>query len=203
MPRTNPSPVHEAPPRPAPPGSRVRFWAARLVLLTACASVVATSQATSPDVDSEKFEGAPLRLTTDAPRVTRPLVVRASAPKPVSKWVAGDMAVQATARWIPADPAQAVSPWLKLIITDEAGGAASTTSVILTAGTPVALEGRGALSPDCEMGASCEWTPNVNFEVQANAVPGTVELEWTAQAHVHVVDTSSVPDGFSVSVSAP
>ncbi|MCY1043276.1 hypothetical protein OV208_18310 [Corallococcus sp. bb12-1] len=203
MNRASPSPVLEVPPPPATSGSRGRFWAARLVLFVACASVVATSQATSPDVDSKELVGAPLSLTTEAPKASRRLLIRASAPKPPSKRAEGEVSVRVTARWIPADPSQTVSPWLKVMLSEDADSSGAVSSGILTAGTPLTLEGSGYLSPDCELKDSCEWSRHVNFEFQANAAAGTVELEWTAQAHVRVVDTSSVPDGFTVDISAP
>ncbi|WP_158620499.1 MULTISPECIES: hypothetical protein, partial [Corallococcus] len=193
----------EAAPPPATPGSRARFWAARLVLFVACVSVVATSQATSPDVASEEHVGAPLSLTNEAPKATRQLIVRASATRPPAKRAEAGLSVRVTARWIPADPSQTVSPWLKVILSDSQDGSGPTAYGILTEQTPLILEGVSSLSPDCELQASCEWRANVNFEMQDNTSAGTVELEWTAQAHARVVDTSSVPKGFTVSVSAP
>ena len=203
MRRASPPPLLEAVPPPASPGSRARSWAGRLVLLLACASVVATSQARSDDVASEEHVGAPLSITTDAPKATRRLVIRASAPKPPAKQAFARLTVRVTARWIPTNPNETVSPWLKVIVSDGTGGTGRASSGVLTAGVPGTQEGSVSLSPDCNLEASCQWIADVGFEVQANAAPGTVELEWTAQAHAHVLDTSSVPKGFTVSVSAP
>ncbi|CAM3207047.1 hypothetical protein G4177_34325 [Corallococcus sp. ZKHCc1 1396] len=204
MRRTSPSPLPEASASSSPQGSRARFWAARLVLLVACASVVATSQPTSDDVFSNEHVGEPLRLTTEAPRVTRRLVVRASAPKPPSKQAEGELVVRARARWTPADPGQTVNPWLKVILTQ---GTNSTSgpraSAVLEPGETSTVEGNTILFSDCNLQSACVWTVDVTFEVQANVGAGTVELDWTAQAGVRVVDTDEVPKGFSVSVSEP
>lgn len=178
-----------------------RAWASRLLLLLACASVVATSQPQSDDVASEVLTGAPIRLTTEAPRVTRTVVVRTSAKENVPNAVEGELRVQAKATWTPSDPAQTTRPWLAIHIDGQTrqGG----TSGVLESGVAVTVENIGGLGDFCRQNQGCEWTQQVSFELQANAVPGTVDVEWTAQAFAHVLDDTSIPKGFTVTVSEP
>ncbi|RKH67053.1 hypothetical protein D7V93_03525 [Corallococcus llansteffanensis] len=173
------------------------------MLLTACIGTVATEQATSDDVSSNEHVGAPLSITTAAPKATRRVVVRATASKPPDKAVEGELRVRVTARWIPDDPAQTTSPWIQLLVSHADHSSGPDASGVLVAGTPVTLEAFASLFGDCKLNTGCEWPMDVGFQMQPNAVPGTVELEWTAQATAHAVDTSSVPKGFTVSVSAP
>jgi hypothetical protein len=65
------------------------------------------------------------------------------------------------------------------------------------------MESLGRLGDDYRLNVGCEWKMQVAFEVQANSVPGTVDVEWTARASAHVLDDSSVPKGFIVSLSEP
>ncbi|MBN8466709.1 hypothetical protein JYJ95_09295 [Corallococcus exiguus] len=179
-----------------------RAWASRLVLLLACASVVATSRAQSDDVASSVYTGAPIRLTTEAPKVTRTLVVRTAAQKKSSDPVEGELRIQANATWTPSDPAQTTQPWLAIdhsIDQIDIGRG----SGVLEPGVAVTVRSSAPLGAECPLNQGCEWTQQVTFELQANAAPGTVDLEWTAQALAHVLDDSSVPKGFTVTVSEP
>lgn len=203
MSRTGPSPFPEVLPPPSSPRARLRSWAARLVLLMACAGTVATSQPLSDDVLSNEFVGEPVRITTAAPKATRRVIVRASSTKPPDNSVEGELTARVTARWIPDDPAQTTAPWLRVSVSEEEVGSGWNGSTVLEVGRPATLEVFGHIPGGCELNTGCEWPMNVGFELQPDAVPGTVELEWTAQATVRVVDTSDVPKGFTVSVSAP
>ncbi|RKH02542.1 hypothetical protein D7V97_27785 [Corallococcus sp. CA053C] len=174
------------------------------MLLTACIGTVATEQATSDDVSSNELVGAPLRITTTAPRATRRVVVRASSTKPPDKSVEGELRVRLTARWIPDDPAQTTTPWIQLHVSNlEVPSAGAQAPAVLEVGAPITRETEAFLQQGCKLDTGCEWPFDVGFELQSDAVAGTVELEWTAQATARVVDTSSVPKGFTVSVSAP
>lgn len=207
MSRSGPSPSFEA----SPPVSRPRFWATRLLLFVACVSVVATSQSVSEDVVSEEHVGAPLSITTEAPKAVRRLVVRASASKRSSDEPEAEVAARVTARWRPSDPSQTASPWFQVSLVDTANDyGVGQKRGVLTAGEPVTVdvEPHAALSspmhaPRCELDKGCEWSVDLIIEVQPNAAPGTVELEWTAQARARVVGSSSAPEGFTVNVSEP
>ncbi|NBD12321.1 hypothetical protein [Corallococcus silvisoli] len=202
MSRSGPSPSFEA----SPPVSRPRFWATRLLLFVACVSVVATSEPVSENVLSEEYVGAPLSISTEAPKAVRRLIVRASAPKPPSKEVEAEMTARVTARWRPTDPSQTASPWLRVSLVDTSNDYAIGSKLgVLTEAEPVTVEVEPStnLSTYCELDEGCEWSVDLTLEVQPNAAPGTVELEWTTQARARVVGTSSTPKGFTVTVSEP
>lgn len=179
-----------------------RAWVSRVVLLLACASVVATSRAQSDDVASPVFTGTPFLLTTETGRVTRTVVVRTSAKKQTSDPVEGELRIQAKAKWTPSDPAQTTQPWLQLSYLNGELSYGGQTGV-LEPGVAVTVETVKYLDGNCPLNQGCEWTVQVFFDIQSNAGPGTVDVEWTAQAFAHVLDTSSIPRGFSVSVSEP
>ncbi|CAM4139058.1 hypothetical protein [Corallococcus exiguus] len=202
--------------RPARPSvferipTATRAWASRLVLLLACASVVATSRAQSNDVASPVHTGTPFRLTTETGRVTRTVVVRASAKKKLSDPVEGEVRINAKAKWTPADPAQTTKP--SLVISYLHGEALyEDRRSILEPDVAVTVESTKFLDEKCSEDQGCEWTVEAIFgiDVQSDADsgtvvdPGTVDVEWTAQAFMHVLDDSSVPSGFTVSVSEP
>ncbi|NOK16478.1 hypothetical protein [Corallococcus carmarthensis] len=179
-----------------------RAWASRLVLLLACASVVATSRAQSEDVLSPTLTGTPVRLTTDTGKVTRTVVVRATAKEDSKDPVEGELRIQARAKWTPSDPTQTAQPWLA-IHHSEGEFATGSGSGVLEPGVTVTVESSASLGHACPLNQDCEWTVQVAFEVQSNTGPGTVDVEWTAQAAAHVLDDSSVPKGFTVSLSEP
>lgn len=207
MSRSGPSSSFEA----SPPVSRPRFWATRLLLFVACVSVVATSQSVSENVLSEEYVGAPLSITTEAPKAVRRLVVRASATKRSSDDVEAEVTARVTARWRPSDPSQTASPWFRVSLIDVANDDAVGGKLgVLTAGEPVTVDVEPHaplsfpnLSSRCELDDGCEWSVDLAIEVQPNAAPGTVELEWTAQARARVVGSSSAPKGLTVNVSEP
>ncbi|NNB94669.1 hypothetical protein HI113_12230 [Corallococcus exiguus] len=187
-----------------------RTWASRLVLLLACASVVATSRNQSEDVASPVHTGTPFQLTTETGRVTRTVVVRASATKKLSDPVEGEVHIKAKAKWTPADPAQTTKP--SLVISHLHGETLyEDRRSVLEPDVAVAVESMEFLSEKCSEDQGCEWTLQAVFgiDVQSDADsgtvadPGTVDVEWTAQAFMHVLDESSVPKGFTVSVSEP
>ncbi|WP_375754450.1 hypothetical protein [Corallococcus exercitus] len=190
--------------RETAPHSRLRHWASRLALLVASVSVVATSQAISDDVFSEPYTGKPVSLTTEAPKASIPLVMVATASKSPDKLVEAEMKALVTARWTPADPSQTVSPVFRAVLRE--GGndfSGPEGSSPLVAGDSVTMEIHTYLSRDCTMGTSCQWTTNLDLELQPNGAAGTVEVVWTATGSAHVVDTSSTPKGFTVIVSEP
>ncbi|MBZ4371031.1 hypothetical protein NR800_15760 [Corallococcus interemptor] len=185
-----------------------RAWASRLVLLLACASVVATSRAQSDDVASQVHTGAPFRLTAETFKVTRTLVVRTSAQEKSSDPVEGEVHIQARAKWTPGDPIQTPPPSLAIGYL-EGELTSRSQSGILEPNVAVTVESVTYLGENCPTVQGCEWTLQVVFDVQANSdsgtltAPGTVDVEWTAQAFMHVLDDSSAPKGFTVSVSEP
>ncbi|MFB1482113.1 hypothetical protein [Corallococcus sp. RDP092CA] len=177
-----------------------RAWASRAVLLLACASVVATSQPQSDDVASTPLTGTPIRLTTANARVTRTFVVRVTAAENASDPVAGELRLQTQAKWTPDDPAQTTQPWLNISHFNDTF-ALGGQSGVLESGVTVTLESLSRLGEECPLNRGCEWTVQVAFEVQANALPGTVDMEWTAQAFAHVLNDTSIPKGFTVTLS--
>ncbi|RKH52229.1 hypothetical protein D7X55_15265 [Corallococcus sp. AB049A] len=172
------------------------------MLLLACASVMATSRNRSDKVASPVHAGAPIRLTADAPKVTRTMVVRVSAKEKPAKPVAGELRIQAQAKWTPNDPAATAQPRLVITHFDTASNLGSQSGV-LEPGVSVPVKSVGSLGSDCSMNSGCEWTVQVAFEVPANTVPGTADVEWTAQASAYVLGDSNVPKGFTVSLSEP
>ncbi|RKG67161.1 hypothetical protein D7V80_17120 [Corallococcus sp. CA054B] len=187
-----------------------RTWASRVVLLMACASVVATSRARSDDVASPVHTGASFRLTTDTPRVTRTLVVRTSAAKKVSDPVEGEVRIQAQAKWTPG--ASTPTPQPSLVISSLYGDALQEDRrSVLEPDVAVTVESVRYLDERCSEGQGCEWTVQAVFDVdvQSDADSGTVgelgtiDVEWTAQAFMRVLDESNVPKGFTVSLSEP
>lgn len=189
--------------REAAPISRLRHWASRLALLVASVGVVATSQAVSDDVSSEPYSGAPVTLTTEAPKTRIPLVTRVTASTSPDKPVEAEMLVRVSATWMPADPSEAVSPWLRAKLVSGEFGSGQQAGGVLVAGQPMEMDVIGYLDNHCTLGTSCEWTTNLELELQPNAAAGTVTVEWTATAKAHVVDTSSTPKDFTVTVSMP
>ncbi|MBN8233247.1 hypothetical protein JYK02_37605 [Corallococcus macrosporus] len=190
--------------RETAPHSRLRHWASRLALLVACAGVVATSRATSADVASEPYTGKPVYLTAETPKATIPLVMVATASKSPDKQAEAEMKVLVTARWTPADAGQTVRPVFRAVLRE--GGndfSGPEGSSPLGETDSVTLEVHTYLSRDCTMGQRCEWTTDLDFELQPNGATGTVEVVWTATGSAHVVDTSSTPKGFKVVVSEP
>ncbi|AFE06410.1 hypothetical protein COCOR_05495 [Corallococcus coralloides DSM 2259] len=200
--------------RPARPSvferipTATRTWASRVVLLLACVSVVATSRAQSDDVASPVYTGAPFRLTAETFKVTRTLVVRTSSKEKSSDPMEGEVRIQANAKWTPGDPIQTPPPSLAIGYL-EGELTSRSQSGILEPDVAVTVESVTYLGENCPTDQGCEWTLQVVFDVQGNSdsgtveAPGTVDVEWTAQAFVHVLDESSVPKGFTVSVSEP
>lgn len=203
MRQTRPSCFPEAALPPSLPGSRLRTWAARLVLLMACAGTVATSQPRSESVSSGELVGEPVRLTTAAPEARRGVVVRVSAPEVSSLSIEGELRVRVTARWFPDNPDETTTPWLRVFVGESGDGSNWDGSSVLEVGKPATVEVFEYLTESCKVDAGCEWPQDVRFELQPDAAPGTVELEWAAQGSAWVMDTTDVPKGFIVSVSAP
>ncbi|MFP2896509.1 hypothetical protein [Corallococcus sp. 4LFB] len=190
--------------RETTPSPRLRHWASRLALLVACASVVATSRATSADMFSEPYTGKPVHLTTEAPKVTIPLVLLATASESPDKQAEAELTVLVTARWTPAEASQTASPVFRAVL-HESGSKFSgwERSTPLEVTDSVTMEVRMFFERDCKMGQRCEWTTNLDLELQPNGAVGTVEVVWTATGSAHVVDTSSTPGNFKVIVSEP
>ncbi|RKG58584.1 hypothetical protein D7X30_13315 [Corallococcus sp. AB011P] len=187
-----------------------RTWASRLVLLMACASVVATSRARTEDVASPVHTGTPFRLTTETGRVTRTVVVRASATKKLSDPVEGEVRIQAKAKWTPGNPTPTTQP--SLVISYLHGDAFyEDRRSVLEPDVAVTVESVKYLDERCSEGQGCEWTVQAVFDVGVQsdadsgtvAAPGTIDVEWTAQAFMRVLDESNVPKGFTVSLSEP
>ncbi|WP_434299138.1 hypothetical protein [Corallococcus exiguus] len=190
--------------REASPNPGLRRWATRLTLLLACASVVATSEGTSGDVVSEPYTSAPLTLTTEAPRLTRPITVKVTVPKAPSRTAEAELTVHVKARWTPADPTQTTQPWMRVSLSRAGESFAwPAHSVVLEAGAEVPAQTIAYLDPSCEMGASCKWATNLTVQVQPDATPGTVELEWKASARAKVIGLSDTPRGMGITVSEP
>lgn len=188
----------------ASPNSRLRHWGSRLALLVASVGVVATSQATSADVNSEPYSGATVTLTTEAHKTRVPFIVVATASKSPDKFVEAEVTVHVSATWTPEDPDQAARPWIRATVSEgDSEFSGPEGSGVLVAGQPVTFSAQTHLGRDCKLGSRCEWTSNLNLELQPNAAPGKVEVVWTATAQAHVVDTSSTPKGFTVTVSEP
>ncbi|RKH57464.1 hypothetical protein [Corallococcus aberystwythensis] len=186
------------------PKSRLRHWASRLALLVACVSVVATSQATSESVSSAPYTGAPRTLTSDAPRVTIPLVMRATTSKSPDKFVEAEMLVEFKLRWTPADPNQTEKPVFRAMLRESGTDFSGQENYgPVTAGRLTPLDVRMSLPRDCKLGTRCEWLTDLNLELQANGIAGTLEVEWTATGSAFVVDTSSTPRNFTVTLSEP
>ncbi|MBN9682640.1 MULTISPECIES: hypothetical protein [unclassified Corallococcus] len=192
-----------SPSREASASPGLRHWATRLILLVACASVVATSGVTSGDVVSEPYTSAPLTLTTEAPKLTRPITVKVTVPKASSRTAEADLTVEVKARWTPADPTGTTQPWMRVSLARPGeNGSRPARSVVLEAGTEVRAQTPAYLDPACQLGTGCEWATELTVELQPDAA-GTVELEWTGVARARVLDTSDIPAGMAVSVSEP
>ncbi|AFE07126.1 hypothetical protein COCOR_06787 [Corallococcus coralloides DSM 2259] len=190
--------------REASPNPGLRRWATRLMLLVACASVVATSEGTSGDVVSEPYTSAPLTLATEAPKLTRPITVKVTVPKEPAKTAEAELTVEVKARWTPADPTQTAQPWLRISLSRAGESFAwPAHSVVLEAGTEVWAQTIAYLDPDCALGTECEWSTDLTIELQPDVGAGTVELEWTGVARARVLRASELPRGMAVSVSEP
>ncbi|MBN8465313.1 hypothetical protein JYJ95_02240 [Corallococcus exiguus] len=190
--------------REASPNPGLRRWASRLLLVLACASVVATSEGASDDVVSAPYTSAPLSLTTEAPRLTRPINVKVTVPKAPSRTAEAELTVEVKARWAPADPSQTTQPWMRVSLSRAGESYAwPSHSVVLEAGVEVRAQTIAYLDPSCELGTECEWATELVVEVQPDAGAGTVELEWTGVARARVVNSSDLPKGMAVSVSEP
>ncbi|WP_205525499.1 hypothetical protein [Pyxidicoccus trucidator] len=163
--------------------------------------MLATSEPTSPDFHSEEHAGPPFSLSTEAPRATRHLVIRATAAKPEDTSVWGELSVRISARWKPTDPTLPQRPWFRASLQ----GASSPDPIVVLGGPDdtTVIELRAGLSKECPLDAACEWHKAVDFEVQDNVSPGTVDVEWTAVASAHVEGTSDLPKGFTLEVSSP
>ncbi|MBN8465311.1 hypothetical protein JYJ95_02230 [Corallococcus exiguus] len=186
------------------PGSRLRHWASRLLLLFACASVVATSRNSFDDIVSEPYTSKPSRLTTGAPGLTRPLTVKLTASKPPAKPAQVQLTVQVKARWTPADPSRTMLPWMRVSLSKASPDPARPTQpVVLKTGEDVMATTVAILDETCEMGPACAWVTDLTVQVQPDAPPGTVELEWKAVARAKVNGLSDTPEGMTVTVSEP
>lgn len=186
------------PPKPSDPSPpRLRRWAASLVLVVACLGTVATSQPRSPSVSSE-HAGAPLTLRTTDSRATRQLIVQLSSEERSAHLAMLNMEVELTARWRPADPSNPVTPWLRaqVNVNQERFGEGSFVA-LEQPGREVRMRvPSGAAS--CSFDQFCEWTAQIEFELQANAVDGAVDLEWKAVAESHLEGTDELPKGFTM-----
>ncbi|WP_223637913.1 hypothetical protein [Corallococcus sp. EGB] len=190
--------------REAAPSSRLRHWASRLLLLVACASVVATSKTpTSEDVNSDPYSGRPVTLTTKAPKTRIPVVMRVTASQSPDKPVEAVLQVRVSATWTPADPSEAVSPWLRAMLVTGDLDSGPQAGGVLVAGQPTEMDVQQYLDGHCTLGTSCDWTTNLDLELQPNAAAGEVTVEWTATGQAHVVDTTQTPNDFTVTVSEP
>lgn len=170
------------------------------MLLMACASVVATSKVRTRDELSPVLAGTPVHLTTDSARVMRTLVVRADTKEGSSDPAVGELRLLANAKWTPSDPTQTARPRLSITAYDgqiDRGG----TSEVLESAVTVKLRSVTGIGRECPLNSGCEWTVQVAFELEDPEVPGTVDVEWKAMAAVHVVGTSDIPEGFTVSMS--
>jgi hypothetical protein len=185
-----------------PPGPRA--WASRLVLFAACVSVVATQQARSDDVLSPELTPAPVQLTMEAPVVTRTVTVRVSSKDRSKDAVEGELRLWMKARWTPDEATPTARPWIRVgYLQDGDTSALPSSSGILEPGAVTEVSHEFSIGSPCTVVGGCEWPVKVVFEMQSNAAPGTVDLEWTVQAAAHVIDDSSVPKGFTVTVSEP
>lgn len=190
--------------REAPQSPRLRHWASRLLLLLSCASVVATSRNSFEDIVSEPHTSAPLTLTTEAPTLTRPITVKVTASEPPSKKAQVELTVQVKARWTPADPSRTALPWMRVSLSKASPDpAVPTQPVVLKTGEDVVARTVVILDETCELGASCKWATNLTVQVQPDATPGTVELEWKASARAKVIGLSDTPRGMGITVSEP
>ena len=190
--------------RETSPKLRLRDGAARLALLVACVSVIATSEGMSQDVVSEPYSGPPVSLTTEAPEARVPVVVRVTATKPPDGLAEAEMTVLVTARWTPADPSQTVRPSFRAVVLESESESSSVPATAeLVPGEPVTVEARMFFARACTLASLCEWTSDLSFELQPEGAAGTVEVTWTASAQAHMSDTSKLPEGFKVIVSEP
>lgn len=200
---TQSSSLETSSPTPAP-RPRLLHWAARLVLIAACAGTVATSKLLSPPVFSEGFVGDKVTLTNEAPRTTRDIIVRVISAEPHSDIVEAEVRTSITTRWIPADPHETALPWLHVSqFEGEESPGMGTTATLLAAGDPLQFEEFTVLNTNCELTGPCEWLAHLRFEMQADGPKGTIEVEWTSLARGAVRGMDEVPSGFTVLISAP
>ncbi|RJS22539.1 hypothetical protein DRW03_14605 [Corallococcus sp. H22C18031201] len=188
---------------------RAHPWAARLVLLVACASVVATSAPSSPDIFSPPRTGTPVQLTSQEPSVTRNVVVQVSSKENLFGRVEGALQVRATARWTPTNPSQSARPWLRVVL-EQPGSSPPLLGSAVTLGGPgetVTLSERAFVSspPDCRSNeaAPCAFPMTVRFELERGVAEGTVDIEWDMLANVHVDGHPAMPEDFAVGVFEP
>jgi hypothetical protein len=182
------------------PTSRARAWAARLTLLVACLGTVATSPPRSPSVTAG-HEGAPVSLSTSAPRATRPIKIRVTMEEDAEA-IEGHLTVNLTARWTPTDPASPERPWLRAGLFDEDGTWAEAT--VLEAGATSALpEVNRSLFTCTPTARTCEWDQTLHLELQPDVGQGTAEVAWSAEAWMYADNTDELPKGFKVEVSEP
>ncbi|RKH14548.1 hypothetical protein D7V97_02670 [Corallococcus sp. CA053C] len=190
-------------PTPAP-RPRLLHWAARLVLIAACAGTVATSELMSDSVFSPEFVGEPVTLTTEAPQTTRDIVVRVSSTEKHSDVVEANVRASLVARWTPADPNEKTRPWIRVsLLEGEESSESRTVQTFPPASDTQEYEEFGSLDTNCELTGPCEWLTHVRFEMQPDGPRGTVRFEWKTMADAAVRGMDEVPAGFNVSISAP
>ncbi|NBD11781.1 hypothetical protein [Corallococcus silvisoli] len=193
-----------APSLTTPPRAHLSRWAARAGLLLACAASVATSEALSPLVTSEVFAGEPVTLTNQAPNFQRDLVIRVTASKSHARTVEPTALTKFTLRWLPEDPDETARPRFSFSLStgnEVAGGRMQDTAPL--AGEPITREHLTRLETTCKLEGPCEYTARVRFEMQAEGPKGSLQIDWTVVAGARVRGMSAVPEGFSVTVSAP
>lgn len=185
------------------PGSRLRRWGAYLSLLVACMGTVATSKPYSPPVTAEHI-GETVRLTAEAPKATRNLVIRISA-KDGGHLLDGEVLSEVAPRWQPTDPNRQQRPSLsvKLKVGDEDPGM-SNEYVLAPSENPGPLAGPYANIPhDCDLEKPCEWNAVLEFELRDALGEDVVEVDWRTAVSAYVRNTSEVPKGFTVHISEP
>jgi hypothetical protein len=192
------------------PLSRPRLWAARLALLVACAGSVATSP-TLPWVTTE-HQGAPLTLRTESPTVTRHLRVRLSTRKQPAQPINLGLEAAVTATWRPDSPTSSLSlkPRLRARLVLPPGSASSPDwtepSEFNRSGSGLPEE-QARLYPsaqsfgECTLAQECEWSIALELELQPQGAVGAVDVNWTFQANVGIVDSTEPPEDIDVEIS--
>ncbi|AGC43413.1 hypothetical protein MYSTI_02084 [Myxococcus stipitatus DSM 14675] len=194
-------------PRKHPPRTSSRHsWTARLALLVASGSVLATSEITPSTgyIPSKELPGAPLRVTSAEPVVIRTLLVRARAGQPEELQAEGQIIVKATVRWRSTDAHAPHQPWFQVQFEDRWGRRTGDSTILDGPEVTQEMEAGIGLREGCRLTEACEWPVTVLFALQDNiGAEGTVDVEWSATGRVSVEGTSDRPKGFTVEVLEP
>jgi hypothetical protein len=169
--------------------------------VVACLGTVATSPPLSAPVTSE-YTGPTLRLTQETPRLTRRLIVRATA-RDSDAFIEGGVNGELVARWKPAGASATPAPKLSAALERVDVPTRYPWTVDFTApDTDHPTQAGSAYFHSCNLKDGCEMEVELEVMALGDLGTGTIEVDWRLLAEIQA-RTDDTPKGFAVSIEEP